>query len=67
MTTRIARGGRESPRSTWELLNVAFTAAVRERSADTDVIDPRKYLAPARDAIADTVIALLVPNGRAVP
>ena len=40
------------------ILNVAFTAAVRERLADTEVVDPPKYLAPARDAIADTVIAI---------
>jgi fructose-bisphosphate aldolase, class II len=40
------------------ILNVAFTAAVRERLADTEVVDPPKYLAPARDAIADTAIAI---------
>jgi fructose-bisphosphate aldolase, class II len=40
------------------ILNVAFTAAVRERLADADVVDPRKYLAPARDAMVDTVVAI---------
>ena len=40
------------------ILNVAFTAAVRERLADPELVDPPKYLAPARDAIADTVIAI---------
>jgi fructose-bisphosphate aldolase class II len=41
------------------ILNVAFTAAVRRRLADDDVVDPRKYLAPARDAMADTVAGIL--------
>jgi len=41
-------------------LNTAFTAAVRERLAvDTSVVDPRKYLAPARDAMAAVVAHLL--------
>src|SRR5689334_13107265 len=41
-------------------LNTAFTAAVRERlGADASVVDPRKYLAPARDAIAAVVAHLL--------
>jgi len=41
-------------------LNTAFTAAVRERLAvDTSVVDPRKYLAPARDAMTAVVAHLL--------
>jgi fructose-bisphosphate aldolase, class II len=38
-------------------LNVAFTSAVRAHVAD--VVDPRKYLAPARDAMASVVAHLL--------
>ncbi len=42
------------------LLNVRFTAAVREHlTSDESVTDPRKYLAPARTAIADAVAAVL--------
>jgi fructose-bisphosphate aldolase, class II len=42
------------------LLNVHFTAAVREfLAADDSVTDPRKYLAPARNAVADAVAAVL--------
>ncbi|WP_040700229.1 class II fructose-bisphosphate aldolase [Nocardia vinacea] len=37
------------------ILNVAYTAAVRSSLEDTAIIDPRKYLTPARAAIADTV------------
>jgi fructose-bisphosphate aldolase class II len=41
-------------------LNTAFTGAVRERlAADAAVVDPRKYLAPARDAMATVVARLL--------
>jgi fructose-bisphosphate aldolase class II len=40
-------------------LNVAFTAAVRDTLADPKLVDPRKYLAPARDAMAATVAHLL--------
>jgi fructose-bisphosphate aldolase class II len=37
-------------------LNVAFTGAVRTAlGADPAVVDPRRYLASARDAMADTV------------
>jgi fructose-bisphosphate aldolase class II len=37
-------------------LNVAFTGAVRARLAeDAELVDPRRYLAPARDAMADVV------------
>ncbi|WP_181791196.1 class II fructose-bisphosphate aldolase [Streptomyces phytophilus] len=37
-------------------LNTAFTGAVRARlDADPAVVDPRKYLAPGRDAMAATV------------
>ena len=41
-------------------LNTAFTGAVREMlTADEDLVDPRKYLKPARAAMAGTVAALL--------
>jgi fructose-bisphosphate aldolase class II len=47
-------------------LNVAFTSAVRARLAeDTGLVDPRRYLAPARDAmagvVADAVRSLRAP------
>jgi len=38
-------------------LNIAFTGAVREHVADH--VDPRRYLAPARTAMADVVAHLL--------
>ncbi|SBS70386.1 Ketose-bisphosphate aldolase [uncultured Mycobacterium sp.] len=42
------------------LLNVRFTAAVRAYlAADPHVNDPRRYLSPARDAIAEAVAALI--------
>jgi fructose-bisphosphate aldolase class II len=42
------------------LLNVRFTKAVRGHLAsDDDVTDPRKYLMPARVAVADAVAAML--------
>ncbi|MGW4439126.1 class II fructose-bisphosphate aldolase [Streptomyces sp. NPDC004596] len=37
------------------LLNVAFTAAVRETLGDTAVVDPRAYLAPARAQLSAVV------------
>ena len=41
-------------------LNVALTGALRQRLADDPgVTDPRRYLAPARDAMAATVAGLL--------
>ena len=40
-------------------LNVAFTAAVREALADDTLTDPRRYLAPARDATAASVRQIL--------
>ena len=40
-------------------LNLAFTAAVRTALADESITDPRKYLAPARDAMAREVETLL--------
>jgi fructose-bisphosphate aldolase, class II len=41
-------------------LNVAFTAAVRQRlDAESDLVDPRRYLRPARDAMAEVVTASL--------
>ncbi|MFE2599764.1 ketose-bisphosphate aldolase [Streptomyces sp. NPDC059396] len=54
-------------------LNTAFTSAVREYlAARPSVVDPRKYLVPAREAMAGTVAGFLrvvgsrVPQGRAV-
>ncbi|MEE6258020.1 class II fructose-bisphosphate aldolase [Plantactinospora sonchi] len=41
------------------ILNVAFTDAVRAELAAASVVDPRRYLAPARDAIARTVTHLV--------
>ena len=42
------------------LLNAAFTDAVRSQLADNSaVVDPRRYLAPARDAVADVVAATI--------
>jgi len=47
-------------------LNVQFTAAVRERlTADPRLVDPRRYLGPARDAVADEVRRLLEVLGAA--
>jgi fructose-bisphosphate aldolase class II len=48
------------------ILNVAFTRAVRERLAeDAEMVDPRKYLRPAREAIAGEVARLTtVVSGR---
>ncbi|MFC9603703.1 ketose-bisphosphate aldolase [Streptomyces niveus] len=41
-------------------LNTAFTAAVRAHlAADPKTVDPRKYLAPAREAMTGTVAAFL--------
>jgi len=46
------------------ILNVAFTAAVRERlAAEPALTDPRRYLAPARSAVAETVAALIAVVG----
>jgi fructose-bisphosphate aldolase, class II len=49
-------------------LNTAFTAAVREvLSGDAELVDPRKYLKPARSAMATTVATMLgVLSGTAV-
>ena len=42
------------------LLNVRFTAAVRAHlDADPNVNDPRRYLAPARDAVTDAVADMI--------
>lgn len=41
-------------------LNKVFTAAVRDRLSDPDLVDPRKYLGPGRDAVAAAVARLLV-------
>jgi fructose-bisphosphate aldolase class II len=41
------------------ILNVAFTAAVRDTLAEPSLVDPRKYLAPARTGIAAVVRRML--------
>jgi fructose-bisphosphate aldolase, class II len=41
------------------ILNVAFTAAVRESLQDPTLVDPRKYFAPARVAMSSVVERLL--------
>jgi fructose-bisphosphate aldolase class II len=41
------------------ILNVAFTAAVRDVLADPAVVDPRKYLAPARTGMSAVVRRLV--------
>jgi fructose-bisphosphate aldolase class II len=47
-------------------LNARFTAAVRERlTADSRLVDPRKYLGPARDAVSHEVGRLLGVLGAA--
>lgn len=48
------------------ILNVAFTGAVRNHLADNDIVDPRRYLAPAREATADAaadILAAITPAG----
>ena len=41
-------------------LNVAFTAAVRQQlSTEVEIVDPRRYLGPARDAMAAVVTTSL--------
>ncbi|MFC8801027.1 class II fructose-bisphosphate aldolase [Promicromonospora sp. NPDC057138] len=46
-------------------LNVGYTARVRQYLADDETVtDPRKYLAPARDAVRDTVAGLAAAVGR---
>ena len=42
------------------ILSIAFTNAVRDAFGDTTVIDPRKYISPGRDAIADVVHHLIM-------
>ena len=47
------------------ILNVAWTSAVREAlNADPAMVDPRKYVRPARDAVADVVARLCSVIGR---
>ncbi len=50
------------------ILNVAYTGAVRAfLAADAEVVDPRRYLGPARDAVADVVARLVgVVSGTAL-
>lgn len=57
LTRAIAAGMTKINLSTH--LNRVFTEAVRERLADESVVDPRKYLGPARDAMAAEVARLL--------
>lgn len=48
------------------ILNVAWTAAVRQAlDADPALVDPRKYVRPARDAVADVVARLCTVIGTA--
>ncbi|MGI8664487.1 MAG: class II fructose-bisphosphate aldolase, partial [Jatrophihabitans sp.] len=48
------------------LLNVSFTARVRaELDASKAVVDPRRYLGPARQAVADVVAGVLTDLSRA--
>lgn len=42
------------------ILNLAFTGAVREALRDPDLLDPRKYLTPARAAMSAVVERLLL-------
>lgn len=44
-------------------LNKVFTAVVREKLADPALVDTRKYLGPARDAVATEVARLLTMLG----
>jgi fructose-bisphosphate aldolase class II len=37
------------------ILNVAFTEAIRQALTDSSLVDPRKYLAPARADVAAVV------------
>jgi fructose-bisphosphate aldolase class II len=47
------------------ILNVAWTSAVREAlDADPAMVDPRKYVRPARDAVGDVVARLCTVIGR---
>jgi fructose-bisphosphate aldolase class II len=47
------------------ILNVAWTSAVRGAlNADPAMVDPRKYVRPARDAVADVVARLCSVIGR---
>jgi fructose-bisphosphate aldolase, class II len=47
------------------ILNVAWTSAVRDvLEADPAMVDPRKYLRPARDAVSDVVARLCGVIGR---
>ena len=40
-------------------LNIAFDRAVRDALSQTDSVDPRRYLRPAREAVAAEVQRLL--------
>lgn len=49
-------------------LNTAFTGAVRAHLAEnTTGVDPRKYIAPGREAMAATVMRLPRPDGLSAP
>ncbi|GAA1786820.1 class II fructose-bisphosphate aldolase [Planosporangium flavigriseum] len=48
------------------ILNVAFTSAVRDTLRDPDLVDPRKYLKPARtemSAVVQRLLTVLTSNG----
>ncbi|HEY0168204.1 MAG TPA: class II fructose-bisphosphate aldolase [Jatrophihabitans sp.] len=46
------------------ILNVAFTDAIRRALTDDSLVDPRKYLAPARADVADVVARLAATVSR---
>jgi fructose-bisphosphate aldolase class II len=49
------------------ILNVAFTKAVREALVDETMVDPRRYLGPARDgmsAVVEHLLGVLQPADR---
>jgi fructose-bisphosphate aldolase class II len=48
-------------------LNQAYTRAVRESLTDKALVDPRKYLGPAREAVAREVTHLLTVIGTTSP
>ena len=49
------------------ILNVAFTGAVRQVLADPELVDPRKYLGPARSGIAATAQRMLTMLDQRAP
>jgi len=58
LRSAVAHGMRKVNIST--RLNAVMTAAVRSALVDEALVDPRRYLGPGRDAVADEVERLLV-------